>query len=319
MSTSVLKDPANKSVSGDADRGMRIAILSIGETPRSDIIEVLFGNLDTTVQIDEFGLLDGLSEEAIKDLAPTPDDVPLSAFRHGRPHVGIGTRASTRAMARKALDADQGGYDLIILMSTGIYLPPRLRTPALDTQQLVDIWVECHVQAGHQVGVIYLIESQHDTVESHYRGVMRNLQAVELASTNSQLKPVVNSIAGFNVIVLNSVSYTGNLARRIERLSGKPVVTATQILAGNLKIEIERLKHKASKDTRSEIITVVPTLSRREADVLALACEGLRNTEIGERLQRSFRTVEVHRSRGLKKAGVRSIVELLRLLDAHRP
>lgn len=319
MADSNLGSETNFGTERNASVVPRIAMLSIGETPRTDVLNVLFGNLQFDVRIDEIGLLDGLTEEDIKQLAPTANDVRLSAFRHGRLPAALGTKESTAALARIALEVDQAGYDLIIMMSSGIYLPSHLRTPVLETQKLVDTWTECHVQAGHQVGLIYLVESQHDTVENHYRSVMRNLQTVELASTNSQLKPVVNSIGGCDIIVLNSISYTGDLARRIARISRKPVVTASQILAGNLKIEVERLGGQRSRDLTTELKNVCPELSSRELRVLTLACAGLKNREIGDRLKRSVRTIEVHRANGLRKAKVRSVVELMRLLEAHRP
>jgi len=54
------------------------------------------------------------------------------------------------------------------------------------------------------------------------------------------------------------------------------------------------------------------TLTAREREVLQMAAEGRSSTEIGAKLKISPRTVEIHRSRLLKKLGLRNQKELIR-------
>lgn len=56
-------------------------------------------------------------------------------------------------------------------------------------------------------------------------------------------------------------------------------------------------------------------LSPREQEVMALMMKGLHNRGIAEALQISPRTVEVHKARVLEKHGVRSVLDLVRLLE----
>ena len=56
-------------------------------------------------------------------------------------------------------------------------------------------------------------------------------------------------------------------------------------------------------------------LSPREHEVMDLLVRGLHNRRIAEELGISHRTVEVHKARVLDKLGVRSVVELVRLVD----
>jgi len=56
-------------------------------------------------------------------------------------------------------------------------------------------------------------------------------------------------------------------------------------------------------------------LSPREHEVMGLLVQGLHNRHIAEELGISHRTVEVHKARVLEKLGVRSVVELVRLVD----
>jgi len=56
-------------------------------------------------------------------------------------------------------------------------------------------------------------------------------------------------------------------------------------------------------------------LSAREREVMTLLVEGLHNRRIAEQLAISPRTVEVHKARVMDKLGVRTLVELVRLVD----
>lgn len=59
----------------------------------------------------------------------------------------------------------------------------------------------------------------------------------------------------------------------------------------------------------------VAGLSAREHEVMSLLVQGLHNRRIAEKLGISHRTVEVHKARVLDKLGVRSVIELVRLVD----
>jgi two-component system, NarL family, response regulator NreC len=54
------------------------------------------------------------------------------------------------------------------------------------------------------------------------------------------------------------------------------------------------------------------TLTTREREILQMAAEGRSSAEIGDKLSISPRTVEIHRSRFLKKLGLRNQAELVR-------
>ena len=56
-------------------------------------------------------------------------------------------------------------------------------------------------------------------------------------------------------------------------------------------------------------------LTPRESEVMKLIVEGHSNKIVADRLGISERTVEIHRGRGMKKLGVRSVPDLVRLLD----
>jgi len=62
-----------------------------------------------------------------------------------------------------------------------------------------------------------------------------------------------------------------------------------------------------------ELAARVAELSERELDVALLAASGMANKVIGFELGISERTVEVHRGRAMRKLGLRSMAELIRI------
>lgn len=62
----------------------------------------------------------------------------------------------------------------------------------------------------------------------------------------------------------------------------------------------------------------VAPLSPREREVMALLVKGLHNRRIAEELGISPRTVEVHKARVMEKLGVKTVVDLVRLVDQGR-
>jgi len=55
------------------------------------------------------------------------------------------------------------------------------------------------------------------------------------------------------------------------------------------------------------------TLTRRERDVFEKLITGASNKEVGRQLGISPRTIEIHRARILKKLGVKSVADMVRM------
>ena len=93
----------------------------------------------------------------------------------------------------------------------------------------------------------------------------------------------------------------------------KPVKRAELLEAIELaRQEGERMrKHVRRSQTAQERVAA---LTPRERDVMDLAIGGLANKEIARRLNISHRTVEIHKARILRKTGIRSVVELARIV-----
>lgn len=81
---------------------------------------------------------------------------------------------------------------------------------------------------------------------------------------------------------------------------------------------LRRRLSAAERDAIAETGLNITTLTPRETEILNLIMEDKTNKEIARYVDISVKTVEMHRSRVMKKLGVRSAAQLVRMVYAHR-
>ncbi len=69
---------------------------------------------------------------------------------------------------------------------------------------------------------------------------------------------------------------------------------------------------KYLENTKDQILDPFETLTNRERQIFQLTANGLSSTEIGRHLVISYRTVEVHRAKLMRKLGLNNQAELIR-------
>ncbi len=75
-----------------------------------------------------------------------------------------------------------------------------------------------------------------------------------------------------------------------------------------IRYDLERLDEDEKKE---RALDCVKRLTRREHEIMQLLVSGLSNKKIGQKLDISHRTVEVHRSRIMEKMKAASLPELI--------
>jgi PAS domain S-box-containing protein len=78
----------------------------------------------------------------------------------------------------------------------------------------------------------------------------------------------------------------------------------------------EQIRLTGQQEDRNQAQDRLSVLSRREHEVLSLVVEGRANKVIAQRLDLSEKTIERHRSHGMKKLGICSVPDLVRLMMA---
>src|SRR5262245_66452446 len=114
----------------------RIGLITVGQSPRSDVVPDMAAILGAGVEIVEAGALDGLSREQMAPLAPEGDDeIIVTRLADGSPVFVGKSRMIPRVEDRIAALEDQG-VALNVLLCTGEFPRLRARRLFLEPQQL---------------------------------------------------------------------------------------------------------------------------------------------------------------------------------------
>ncbi|MBN68744.1 MAG: DNA-binding response regulator [Gimesia sp.] len=92
----------------------------------------------------------------------------------------------------------------------------------------------------------------------------------------------------------------------------KPV--SDQVLLDYIQKGIERdIQNKANREQNKELVERKATLTRRENEVMKYVVSGFSSREIAEKLNVSFKTVEAHRAKIMKKMQAKSVPKLIQM------
>jgi protein AroM len=300
----------------------RIAVVTMGHAPRPDVMEELRPLLGEAT-LDEFGALDNDSDRLIAKSAPRRDELSyLTRLRDGR-HVIVEAGFVTSRTEALVTKLDGQNFDLIILAMTGMRARLATRTPLIHGQDALDAWISALTASNSRIGIIFPLASQQSAAsESDYGTMLKSSLASIGGNQSSDLTQAIDRVSGADLIVMNSVGYTGEMAQQVERTSGKPVVTACRIIGSTARLRLSEIAGKpldlqAATYTGAELLRRLPqpaleTLTRRETEVLVQVLEGAANKSIARALGISHRTVEIHRARAMLKLSATSTPELIR-------
>lgn len=98
----------------------------------------------------------------------------------------------------------------------------------------------------------------------------------------------------------------------------KPVDEGALLAALRLALEREAEAH-AKRESRRTALERLASLTHREHQVLQLVADGRLNKQIAYQFGIAEKTVKVHRARGMEKMGLRSVAQLVRLLERNIP
>jgi FixJ family two-component response regulator len=97
----------------------------------------------------------------------------------------------------------------------------------------------------------------------------------------------------------------------------KPVSDLELLDAISLAEEREKIRLRTQIE-RQSVLDLVKTLTPRQREVLAHVIAGLNNAQISAAIGCTIKTVKVHRGRMMKKMGVRTVAELVRITQKAR-
>jgi len=210
----------------------RVAFVTIGQSPRPDIVAEILAETRTPLDVAECGVLDELSLAEARTLAPADgEECLVSCMRDGTEVLlakpAIEARLNTRFAA-----LDRQGFDLIVLLCTGHFGRFRLKTPFLEPQHVVDHVVQGLTYGIERLGILLPTALQIETFHGipgiatsfGYASPYTERSAADLAAASATL-------ADAGAIVMHCMGYSEAMRRQVMARTGRPVLLSRRIVA----------------------------------------------------------------------------------------
>lgn len=215
-------------VSGMLDR---ITFITLGQTPRSDLVPEIVDALPRRVAIAELGALDGIERGEIARLAPDAADHALVTRLRDGSQIEIGKRWLTGRLQELLDAAPAAPNEANVLLCTGDFSALRGDGLFLDAQHLVDHGVDALCHSATSIGLVVPLARQ--VAEHHYETPSGQELRAAVASPyrDDDFEGVGRTLAACDVIVMHCMGYTAKQRDRVAAASGRPVLLSRRLVS----------------------------------------------------------------------------------------
>lgn len=210
----------------------RVGTLTIGQSPRVDIIPEFRGVLGEAAEIIEAGALDDLTAAEVAGLAPAAgEQVLVTRLRDGT-SARIG-HSRVVPLLQRQLDALAPRVDAVLLLCTGSFAGLSAPCPILYPDRLILGLVRA--LAPRHLGIITPDRAQAEEQEARWRSSVDRLTIVAASPyTEADTLPRLGAElarGGAELIVLDSLGYARAMKAAVRAAAGRPVVLPRTLLA----------------------------------------------------------------------------------------
>ena len=211
-----------------------LGLITIGQSPRADItpdLEPIFG---PDIKLVQAGALDGMTAQDAAALAPEEgDEVLISKLQDGTA-VLLGERRIIPRLQQCVDELERQGAALILFLCTGTFPAFESRVPLVFPCEVLNGAVPA-LTSRSRIAVIAPKEEQRRQCMEKW---MRFVQSVQVVCASpyglpEELDQAARAAAELDadLVVLDCMGYTADMKKRVQELSGKPVVLSRTLAA----------------------------------------------------------------------------------------
>ncbi len=216
-------------------RKFKLGTITVGQSPREDVIPEMLPHLGPDVDVIQAGALDGLEYEDILEMRPQEGDyVLVSSLRDGR-CVKLAEKHILSRLQTCIDKLEQEGADIIVFICTGTF-PDVFRStrPLVYPQKILHSVVPLLTKA-RKIGVVIPDADQIQQTVDKWRGsgvaaIAMPFSPYEGSGFNqTSLENIKKS--DVDLIVMDCIGYTASMKELIACETEKPVILARTMVA----------------------------------------------------------------------------------------
>lgn len=223
------------------NRHKKVGLVTIGQSPRDDVVPEIKRLVGTVADILECGALDDLTLPEIKMLAPEEHDYLLVTRLRDGTKVRL-ARGKIMNYMQKCIDLlNEQGVDFILILCVGEWPKFRSHKPVIFPSEPFCGFVHGLTSIGNKLGIIVPAEEQF----SHFKQkwAKKNIQIFVAAATaygptsKDENKRAAEILKEKNVdlVVMDCPGYTREVKRVVQQVTGKPVLQARSFIATTIR------------------------------------------------------------------------------------
>ncbi|MBI1848488.1 MAG: AroM family protein [Candidatus Rokubacteria bacterium] len=215
---------------------VRIGMITVGQSPRVDVVPDMREILGPAVAIVERGALDGLDGATIASLAPRPGQEMLVTRLAGGGSVFV-AKDHVVARVQACVDALEGaGVEVNVLLCTGAFPPFRASRPLVEPQQVL-LGVLRGLVCPGRLGVLTPSVPHVPQTEARWRADGFDPLVIPLSPYEESDPAAVSRAAdalhagGAGVVVMDCIGFRRKTRAELQHRLGVPVLVANLLVA----------------------------------------------------------------------------------------
>lgn len=219
----------------------RIGLITIGQSPRNDIVPDMLAQLGRQVDVIQAGAIDGLTLDEVLTLAPEGDEAwAVSRMRDGF-EVRLAKRELNPRMQQRVSELEQQGVDLIVPLCASDWSMLSVNVPFINPGKALMPIVHAMLRPSGTLGMVSPTEAQARLGEQRAQGgpvpVVSTFAQPYADDPDERLRQCETAgrllaDAGVDLIYMGCMGHTREMRAVVREVSGRPTLTANGIIAG---------------------------------------------------------------------------------------
>jgi len=215
-----------------------IGALTIGQSPRGDVVPHMREILGPGFDVIECGALDDLRPEEIDELAPRPEEYVLVTRLRDGTEVKVAKGRIMPLMQGCIESLNKAGAEMIVILCTGEFPEFRSEATIVESMGLMQSVVR-GMMGGRKVGVIVPTPEQIPVAREKWErdGVRAAVVSASPYGDMGEVLEAAERLLEENVemVVFDCIGFTEEAKRLLRRVTEKPIVVASSLVAAVIK------------------------------------------------------------------------------------
>jgi protein AroM len=217
----------------------KAGMITIGQSPRIDIVPEMREVMGPEIEIMEAGALDGLTLEEVKRFYPRRRDYILCTRMSDGTEVVVAKRFILPRVQQCIDLLTERGAEILVFICTGHFPPFSSKRLFVEAQKIVDHFILALHGENERMGLLIPLSDQIEQARRKYRRlkgemIIRSASPYasedEVTQTAKELKK-----ADPHLIVMHCMGYTQAMKKKVMEITGKPTILARSLVARAVK------------------------------------------------------------------------------------